>query len=176
MLGVLAQPVPRTMRGWAQLAVAFVLVVLPLLLWEDYLYSIYRSTIFAGADQLTPPGRGLLFATSGVVRSVRTLGVMSAAGLQGCLVVALVAQACFLAVRLQGGDRWWRIGAGYAVLMLVMNDVLWAPSTGAITRVVLPMTVAFNVLLARHRGPGFWAWFVVGNLHVIPGFRVLPPL
>ncbi len=176
VLGVLAQPLPRTARDWARLALAGALVVLPLLIWEDYLYSIYRSTIFAGTDQLTPPGRGLVFAAAGVTRALRTLGPFSAAGLQACLVLALAVQACFLAIRLDVGERWWRVGAGYVLLMLVMNEVLWAPATGAMTRVVLPMTVAFNVLLARDRGARFWPWFVMGNLHVIPGFRVMPPL
>ena len=72
VLGVLAQPLPRTARDWARLALAGALVVLPLLIWEDYLYSIYRSTIFAGTDQLTPPGRGLVFAAAGVTRALRT--------------------------------------------------------------------------------------------------------
>jgi hypothetical protein len=176
ILGVLAQPVPRSLRDWARMVVACALVALPLLLWEDYLYSIYRSTIFAGADQLTPPGRGLAFAIGGVVRAVRVKGPLTAAGLQACLVLPLVVQACYLAVRMEIRQPWWRIGAGYLVLMLLMNQVLWEPATGAISRVVLPMTVAFNVLIARECRGRFWPWFILGNLHVIPGFWVLPPL
>jgi hypothetical protein len=176
ILGVLAQPVPRTARDWARLVVACALIVLPLVLWEDYLYSIYRSTIFAGADQLTPPGRGLAVAAAAVVRGLRTKGLWTAAGLQACLVLALTAQACYLVVRMEVRQPWWRVGAGYLALMLVMNDVLWDPATGAMTRVVLPMTVGFNVLLAQEHRGRFWPWFILGNLHVIPGFWVLPPL
>jgi hypothetical protein len=176
ILGVLAQPLPRSARDWARIVVAGALVVLPLLLWEDYLYSIYRSTIFAGADQLTPPGRGLAFALRGVVRAIRAKGPFTAAGLQACLVLGLVVQACYLILRMEIRQPWWRIGAGYLVLMLLMNDVLWVPATGAMTRVVLPMTVGFNVLLAGERRGRFWPWFFLGNLHVIPGFWVLPPL
>jgi hypothetical protein len=176
ILGVLAQPFPRSRRDWARILVVCALLVLPLLLWEDYLYSIYRSTIFAGADQLTLPGRGLAFATSGIARALRAKGPFTAAGLQACLVLALVVQAGYLLVRMEVRQRWWRIGAGYLALMLVMNDVLWDPATGAMTRVVLPMTVGFNVLLAQERRGWFWPWFILGNLHVIPGFWVLPPL
>ena len=68
------------------------------------------------------------------------------------------------------------LGAGYLALMLVMNEVLWDPATGAMTRVVLPMTVGFNVLLVQEPRGRFWPWFILGNLHVIPGFWVLPPL
>src|SRR5207237_6139972 len=56
VLAALAQPVPRDLRGWACLLFAGLLVMLPLLLWEDYLRSIYRSTIFAGADPIMRPG------------------------------------------------------------------------------------------------------------------------
>jgi hypothetical protein len=167
---------PRTARDWARLVVACALIVLPLVLWEDYLYSIYRSTIFAGADQLTPPGRGLAVAAAAVVRGLRTKGLWTAAGLQACLVLALIAQACYLVVRMEVRQPWWRVGAGYLALMLVMNDVLWDPATGAMTRVVLPMTVGFNVLLAQEHRGRFWPWFILGNLHVIAGFWVLPPL
>ncbi len=176
VLGVLAQPVPRSPRDWARIAVACALVVLPLLLWMDYLRAIYRSTIFAGSDQLALPGSGLASAASGLVPALRMAGLFSGAGLQVCLVLALAVQACYLAARMEWRAPWWRVGAGYVVLMLVMNDVLWTPATGAITRVVLPMTVGFNVLLARERRGRFWPWYIMGNLHVIPGFWVISPL
>jgi hypothetical protein len=67
------------------------------------------------------------------------------------------------------------VAAGYVVLMLILDAVLWAPITGAITRVMLPLTVAFNVLLAREpRASRFWPWFALGNLHVIPAMWVMP--
>ncbi len=57
VLGIVAQPLPRSWPGWWRLAVAVALAVLPLLLWEDYLRSIYRSTIFAAAEaQVSFPG------------------------------------------------------------------------------------------------------------------------
>jgi hypothetical protein len=58
--------------------------------------------------------------------------------------------------------------------MLILDRVLLTPSTGAITRVLLPMTVAFNVLLAGESRPiRFGAWFFAGNLHLIPAVWVL---
>jgi hypothetical protein len=59
--------------------------------------------------------------------------------------------------------------------MLVLDNVLWSPATGAITRVLLPLTVGFNILLAREPRPSrFWPWFAAGNLHLIPAMWVMP--
>jgi hypothetical protein len=40
---------------------------------------------------------------------------------------------------------------------------------------MLPLTVGFNVLLGREiRWSRFWPWFVLRDLHLIPGFWVMP--
>lgn len=86
-------------------------------------------------------------------------------------------QAVYVATRLQFRDPWWRVAIGYVALMLVLDTVLWAPVTGALTRVMLPLTVGFNILLAREpRASRFWPWFVFGNLHLIPAAWVMPLL
>jgi hypothetical protein len=159
------------LRAWGRLFAAVVIVLLPILIWEDYLRSIYRSTIMAGADgQVAVPGVVVARTVAGLWRAVRAEGLWSARGLEACVIVPLLVQAAFVATRPQVRDPWWRVAAGYVVLMLIIDRVLWAPSTGAITRVMLPLTVGFNALLMREPRPGrFWPWFVGGNLHVIPG-------
>ena len=70
---------------------------------------------------------------------------------------------------------WWRVAGAYALLMFLLDRVLADPNTGAITRVLLPMTVGFNVLLASEpRWTRFWPWFAVGNLHLLGATRVMP--
>ena len=70
---------------------------------------------------------------------------------------------------------WWRVAIGYVVLMLLIGRVLWDPTTGAITRVMLPVTVGFNVLLLRESSAvRFWSWFIAGNLHLVASSRVMP--
>jgi hypothetical protein len=59
--------------------------------------------------------------------------------------------------------------------MLLLDTVRANPHTGAITRVLLPMTVGFNVLLAREApATRFWPWFVCGNLHLLSANSVMP--
>jgi len=56
-------------------------------------------------------------------------------------------------------------GASYAVLMIFLGDAVWESYPSAAARVLLPMTVAFNILVPR----GKW-WpilLVVGNLGVL---------
>jgi hypothetical protein len=175
VLGVLAQPLPRDWRAGARWLGAVVLVALPILIWEDYLRSIYRSTIFAGAEgQTTRPGAAMVATVGAIWHQIATRGVLSGAGLSACIVVPLLLQAVYLASRPRIGAPWWRVAIGYAALMLVLDRVLWDPATAAITRVLLPMTVGFNVLLLRESSrKSFWAWFLGGNLHLIPAVWVL---
>ncbi len=66
---------------------------------------------------------------------------------------------------------WGRVGLAYAVLMLVLGPAVWEDHPGAAPRVLLPMTVAFNVAL-RERA-WFWPLYVLGNLTVIPGLAAI---
>jgi hypothetical protein len=180
VLGAAAQPVfggkwPSSIREWLRIPIALALVLLPILIWEDYLRSIYRSTIFAGGDQLTAPGSALVWTARRVAHTAGAMGLFSAAGLQVCVVLSMVVQGVYLGFRRRHEQPWWRVAAAYAVLMLLIDRVLWDPATGAITRVMLPMTAGFNILLLRETRPAtFWLWFAAGNLHVIPTFWVMP--
>ncbi len=173
LLVALAQPIPKDARGWARLALAAILTVLPVLIWMDYLRSIYRSTTLAGTDSFVLLGTGLA-ASWGDALSMLTnrfpAGVMPA-----CIIVALAVQAIFIFVRRDYAAPWWRVACAYAVMLLFLDPVLANPQTGAITRVMLPLTVGFNILLATEVRPRrFWAWFVVGNLHLLPAYYVMP--
>lgn len=177
LLAAAAQPFPRHRAGWLRLAAAVLLAAIPLLLWEDYLRSIYRSTIFAGADQLTLPGRGLAMNWRQTLSAVRSRGLFSADGLAFALLSSLLVQAIYVVLRRDYAAPWWRAAVPYVVLMLLLDRVLADPHTAAITRVLLPLTVGFNVLLAAEPRPRrFWAWYAAGNLHLLSILTVMPLL
>jgi hypothetical protein len=175
VLAAAAQPLPRDRRSWLRFTLAIVLTALPLLIWGDYLRSIYRSTIFLDTNQLMP-GTGLLESWRHVLfEDIDRKGLFSAQGLWLGLLFSLAAQAAYLIVRREYSMPWWRVAATYAVLMVLLDRVLAAPGTGAITRVLLPLTVGFNVLLAdEQRASRFWAWFAAGNLHLLAASSVMP--
>jgi hypothetical protein len=175
VIGALSQPLPRTARAWGRIAATAVIAVLPLLLWEDYLRSIYRSTIFAGvAGEATVPGVAFVAIATRTWARVRANGVLSGPGLDACVLLSVVAQAVYLLVRRRLAVAWWRVAIGYVGLLLLLDRVLWDPATGALTRVMLPMTLGFNILLLREdRRRTFWGWFVLGNVHLVPARWVL---
>jgi hypothetical protein len=176
VLAAAAQPIPRTRRDWLRLALAAVLTVLPLVVWLDYLRSIYRSTIRSGTNQLQAPGTALFDTWRDLlVRDLPLHGLFSTKGLWLCLLISLAVQAGYLVVRREYTKPWWRVAAAYAVLMLLMERTLTEQNTGALTRVLLPLTVGFNVLLVKERrGAAFWPWFAAGNAHLLAANSAMP--
>ncbi len=175
VLAAVAQPLPTDSAGWKRVPVAVALIVLPMAVWLDYLRSIYRSTLLAGTSQLVMPLSGLASAWATAGRDLPGHGPLSGEWAPFLLLASLAVQAVFLVVRRDVSSAWWRVAAAYAVLMLLLSPVLADPHTGAITRVLLPLTIGFNVQLAREtsRGP-FWLWFICGNLDLLVAPRVMP--
>ena len=175
LLVAVAQPMPRTRAEWIRLAVALLIAVVPSLIWMDYLRSIYRSTTLAGTDSFVFLGSGLAQSWRIVFAGLSSARHALASLFPACILMSIAIQAAFIFVRREYLAPWWRVACVYAVLLLFLDPVLVAPSTGAITRVMLPLTVGFNILLAREqRAWHFWPWFALGNLHLVTVFQVMP--
>jgi hypothetical protein len=54
--------------------------------------------------------------------------------------------------------------------MIFLGQAVWEGHPGAATRVLMPMTFAFNLLLPSTRW--FWLLWVLGNVNVLDGFRI----
>ena len=169
-----AFPLPRGWRGWLRLAGACLVAIAPLLIWQDYLWSIYRGTsAAAGLGHITPPFGAYLRKWEVILRGIRVEGLSGVPLAALCTTAALTVQLVYLVVSRAWREPWWRLAAGFGLLMLVVHDVVWEGYPGAATRVLLPLTFGFNVLLAKERR-GFWWWFLCGNLHLIPARSILP--
>ena len=66
---------------------------------------------------------------------------------------------------------WWRVGIAYVGLMCILGPAVWDGHQFAASRVLLPLTVAFNVQLARMGG--FWPLAILGNVSVVAGLETL---
>ena len=157
---------PRGWRGWLRGAGAAVVMLLPLLIWQDYVWSIYRGTsVSEGTGQITMPLSGYVMKWSRTLQHARTIDTHLTMG-QLLVLVALTVQTAYIAWTRKWSAPWWKLAAAYALLMLTVNWAVWEGYPGAITRVTLPLKFGFNVLLARDQPRGFWAWLVLGNLDV----------
>jgi hypothetical protein len=89
--------------------------------------------------------------------------------------LGLTVQAAYLIKHRDPANGWWRLGAAYTLLMFCLGRAVWEDFPGAATRVLLPLTLAFNVL--AHRARAALIWLVVGNFTVVAGLVALrdPP-
>ena len=111
-----------------------------------------------------------LVSSQRMVLAFYTLPTVFSAYLYGRRHATLTALASVLLVVLLGRANPLMFTV-YSLLMIVLGENVWAGYPGAATRVLLPMTFAFNVLLPR--SAWFWPLFVLGNLTVLQGLETL---
>ena len=163
---------PRSARGWGPWIARWALVLLPLALWAACLRLWLGSSAGAGTGNFSVPFAGAFHKVASVLGSGNLLG--SPVRFDALALIGLLAQFCFFAFRIRWREAWWRLGAGYAVLLAFLGDSVWEGYPSAAPRVLLPMTLAFNLLVPRK---GWWALLLVaGNLGVLGSVELLKPL
>ena len=165
LLAAVALPPPRDAQVGTQrrCVVTGLLMVLPLAAWMAYV-RLTLGAADAGIETLAMPLRGYLQKWSVTVAELGRAGWWSDARFSVYALVGFTVQAGFLLVRwrLWPTSPWWRVGLAYAALMAVAGASVWDGHPGAITRVVVPLMVAFNVVILRERR--FWPLLLLGNL------------
>lgn len=168
---VLLDPSDLRTHGWRGLCRHGVLVLAPLALWMVHLWFMdYPLTNMTGARNFAAPLSGYV-TTWGLTLSEIRQGTSPWPWLKAFTLVGLATQALGLVLFRDRNDVWWRAGIASCVLMVFLGPAVWAGHPTAATRVLLPMTVAFNALLPR--GRWFWPLFVLGNLPIVHGLAEL---
>lgn len=165
---VMLLPVSRAEARKAGAALAA--AVLPLATWLAYLH--YRlGPSEPGLGNFAWPLAGL----AGKVReALQAIGTMDDRVLALSTLAALVSflvQAAWMLRRREWRDPAWKLGAVHVVLLAGLAGAVWTGHPGAYTRVLLPLSLAFNIL-ALARGAA-WRWLVSGNLSVAAGLLAL---
>jgi hypothetical protein len=169
---MLTKWVARDARSWLRVGASLLIAAAPLVLWMDYLRSIYRQRALAGGDHFTPGLDGVIWKlhlVSAELRAapfdVRTLFDVTA-------LIGFFAQGAFVVWMLARHRRspWAIVAVTYFALALIVKPAVWEGWPGAFTRVALPLTIGANVLMSREQTP--WWLIAVANLGVFPGVRL----
>ena len=156
-------PEGRTRRAWLVAIGRWALALLPLLLWTAILSWRFGHGGETGARNFAAPFAGYVgkWAEIGVFARDKPAWIVWRSVF---IHVGLTAQWAFFVLRPRWRDRWWRLGAAYAALLVVLGPAVWEGYPGAAARVLLPMALAFNILVPR--GRSWWILLLLGNLSV----------
>jgi hypothetical protein len=167
----------KSPRASARRVLAIAVAAVPLLAWLLYI-NRYIAPVNGGVGNFTWPAVGLvekwiecLLAMLQPERAPLDFAVTSLLAM-----IALIAQAALIFSRPRAEDHWWRVGAAYTILMLVLGPAVWAGYPNAAFRVLLPLNLAANFFALRQRVS--LAWLLACNLTVLSGllaFRDVPP-
>jgi hypothetical protein len=175
LLGFLSRPLPRTGPGQAARWIVGGLAVLaPLALW-----ALWLQLRFPGAERID--GTNLTWPLAGLAQRIQAMttewslsegsGPAAWLALRGpqslLLVVSYLAQLAFIALRREPDSGLWRWAAASALFSLFLAWPTWE-AFYTVTRHLLPLHLAFNVLLALRRPRGALTWFILGNAFALP--------
>ncbi len=160
----LARPESNTIQGWSKVALRGVIVVLPVVLWLLVVRRWLGPSDDLGIRNFTFPLASYWKKWFDTITELIAEGPGAFARSSLLMLVSLTAQFLFFAFRRRWEDPWWRIAAVYSVMMIFLGEAVWEGYPGAASRVLLPMTLAFNVLVPR--GRRWWLLLVLGNLTV----------
>jgi len=169
--GVVVGRLPRDRDALMRLAGQLAIMVVPYLLWSLYVRSLYPSFRLSNPDSFGLPFSAYVQKWASTIGELFTYGWQTDIGFSLAALVSLTTQAAFLIWHREPKSAWWRMGVPYVVLLPFLSALVWAGYPGAAIRVLVPMTIAFNVLIVESRS--FWRLVVVGNLSVIEGLLEL---
>jgi hypothetical protein len=147
----------------------------PMVLWFAYVAWRLRMAATADGDNLDWPLRGIMgklgefsvVAVHGHIRWHRWFfELYKSPELHALLtIVALLTQCLYVLTHRVWENRLWRVGALFVPFFLCIGAPSWE-SHFTITRHALPITLAFNLLLAMRPGRAWFVWFLLGNCFV----------
>jgi hypothetical protein len=166
----------------------------PMLLWFAYVAWRLHMASPVDGDNLDWPLRGIMgklgefsvVAVHGHIRWHRWFfELYKSPELHALLtIVALLTQCIYIVTHRVWENRLWRVGVLFVPFFLCIGAPSWE-SHFTITRHALPITLAFNLLLAMRPGRAWVVWFLLGNCFVPYGIyqfynylganRVSPP-
>jgi hypothetical protein len=148
------------------------IVGLPFLLWFAYFtWRFHGMVAAAGGENMDWPLRAIgqkLAEVAGAARQgdIVWLQFYKSEPLHAVLtVVATLTQCVYLLTHRRWENRLWRVGVAFVPAFLCIGFPQWVHHF-TITRQALPITLAFNLILAMRPGRRWLVWFLLGNCFV----------
>jgi hypothetical protein len=180
LLGILEYR-PPWMAAIRRNLVLCLIAGLPPALWFAYVFLRFPPEESLAGGNLTWPLRGImaklgefsvLAAHGGVNWSKWYSEFYSSEALHALLtIVSTLTQCLFLLIHREWTNRIWRAGAIFVPYFLCISFIPWEHHF-TVTRHALPITLAFNLVLALRARRGWLAWFLLGNCFVPYGVYV----
>ncbi|MDB6093835.1 MAG: hypothetical protein JWM32_1397 [Verrucomicrobia bacterium] len=161
----LARPETNSLRDWLKVVLRAVIILLPMVLWLMLIRQWLGPSNDLGLRNFTLP------LASYFERWRDTLAALSKdhpdyfEWYNLCMLVSLTTQFLFFALRPRWANPWWRVAAAFSIMMIFLGQAVWEGYPSAASRVLLPMTLAFNILVPR--GRRWWAVLIMGNLAIL---------
>lgn len=159
-----AWPLGSSRRAWVEAALRGVLVILPIVLWVVVLRRWLGPNDDVGMGNFTVPFAAYFRKWADTLKDLSLDGPDIFARSSLLMLLAVTTQFLFFVVYRRWQNPWWRVAAVYSVLMIFLGTAVWEGYPGAASRVLLPMTLAFNILVPRSRA--WWIVLLLGNLTV----------
>lgn len=163
----------KSPRTWLRPALTVAAIALPLALWMGVIKWKFGPAEDPGLGNFTYPFAAYVDKFQSIARDLREDSGWSLYWAVLATAIGLGVQWLFFALRWRPAERWWRVGAAFAGMMMFLAVPVWEGYPGAATRVLLPMTLAFNILVPRG-----WKWLPVlllGNMTVAASVYELSP-
>ena len=168
VLSFMAAPWPTGGRDRVgRVFLSALLLVIPLLVWLAYVQVMMGSADSAGSGQFSWPFWGVLhklgLGVEELLSGPRGMGVLVRNAFEVLCPLSLCAQAAYLFIHPRVRMPAWRLGIGFAALLVVLGPSIWVEQYGY-CRVLLPLTMAFNLVIHQHeQGRAYCAWYAAGN-------------
>ena len=150
---------------WRRALLSLAIAALPVALWSLYVAQRFPSLPGnSGLGNFTWPLLGLLTQAKFSLREL-SLGNFDGRYSFSLLAIGgLLTQFWMLWRTPQPRSAWWRIGAAYSLPLFFLSFWVWSGYWAA-CRTVLPMTIAFNLLLPANRS--FCPLWIAGNFTLL---------
>ena len=158
-------------RAWLQAAGRIAICVLPAAAWMLVLRAHFGY--MGGGRNFAAPLSGFA-GKLGELHEGWSAGGLAVIKNELLVALSLAVQVGFVVARPRPREPWWAIGAPFALFALCLGDPVWEGNLSAAARVLLPLTLAFNLLVPRTRRG--LVLLLAGNLTVLSAATALRPL